>query len=443
MQVTKSEIFTTLFRGHIIYTTEKSGNIRLVSERDGALAVDQRGVILGCGRYSSLAKVFPDTNEVNFGDAIILPGFVDAHIHFPQMAVIGSWGESLLNWLDKYTYPEEQKFADPDYAKRWAHRFVRTLAANGTTTAGIFSSNHVEATDILITELCKTGLRAVVGKTSMDQNAPAALCRNADLERADQSFLIDKWHNKKDLISYALNPRFAISCSESLLGVLGELKQKNPDLFVQTHFAENHDEITAVKELFPKSKNYLSVYDQHGLLSPETLLGHGIHPAPEELELLNARKAAIVHCPSSNNFLGSGFCKLTELHKSGQNICLGTDIGGGTSFSMFAVMRESYYIQKQLGKSIRAEELLHLATHAGSRILNKNKLESSFAVGAQADFVVVKWRNNELLSQRLENTGNDSERLFATIVLGDNRIVSATYVAGKNVFDQDNKEQHS
>lgn len=441
--MTTSNTLTTLYCGHVIYTSGSPGNVQLITESNGALAVDAHGLVVGCGSYENLIKTFRGAAEVSFGDAMILPGFIDAHVHFPQMAVIGSWGESLLNWLDKFTYPEEQKYADRDYATRWAHRFIRTLAANGTTTAGIFSSNHVEATDILCAEICTKGLRAVVGKTSMDRNAPATLCRNADLDRIDQNFLIGKWHKKNRLISFAINPRFAISCTDSLLSALGELKQKHPDLFVQTHFAENQEEIAAVKSLFPKSKNYLSVYDQFGLLSPETLLGHGIHPTSVELELLTASGAALVHCPSSNNFLGSGLCKVSDLSKSGHNICLGTDIGGGTSFSMFAVMREAYYIQKQLGKSIGAEDLLHLATHAGSRILNKNKQPSCFANGAPADFVVVKWRNNELLSHRLESTANDNERLFATIILGDDRIISSTYVAGKNIYNQSNKEQWS
>jgi guanine deaminase len=270
----------------------------------------------------------------------------------------------------------------------------------------------------------------------MDQNAPSALCRGPELDEEDQKYLIQKWHRKSKYCSFAINPRFAISCSEKLMRSLGDLKEKFPDAFVQTHFAENLDEIAAVKALFPGEKNYLSVYDKFGLLSSDTLLGHGIHPNGDELELLAKRKAAIVHCPSSNNFLGSGFCKVPSLLNSKQRVCLGSDIGGGTSFSMFAAMREAYYIQKQSASYLTPSTLLHLATHAGSEILNRNSADSCFTPGLPADFFVVKWRNSELLSQRLENATNDNDRLFATIILGDDRIIDATYVGGKKVYNQ-------
>ena len=427
---------TSIYRGQLLFTKKTPTGAVLVSESDGALIVDQKGLIIAVGAYNELKPKHRGALEISFGDAFIMPGFVDGHLHFPQMAVIGSWGEKLLTWLDKYTYPEEQKFADASYASKWAHRFTEALLRNGTTTAGIFSSNHLEATDLLFSEADKRGLRAVIGKTSMDQNAPSPLCRGPELDREDQRFLIEKWHRKSKYCSFAINPRFAISCSEQLLSSLGDLKTKYPDAFVQTHFAENHEEIAAVKSLFPKDRNYLSVYDRFGLLSPETLLGHGIHPSPEELELLARKKTAIVHCPSSNNFLGSGFCKVHSLISSKQRVCLGSDIGGGTSFSMFASMREAYYIQKQSGSSLTPATLLQLATHSGSEILNRNTSDSCFSPGLPADFVVIKWRNSELLSQRLETTVTDDDRLFATIILGDDRIVDATFVGGRKVYTQ-------
>ncbi len=417
-------------------TKKTSAGVVLVSESNGALLVDENGLITDCGSFSEMIKKKTKAEVTSFGDSFIMPGFVDGHLHFPQMAIIGSWGEKLLNWLDKYTYPEEQKFADSSYAAKWAKRFIDTLLKNGTTSAGIFSSNHLEATDLLFSEADSRGLRAVIGKTSMDQNAPSALCRGPELDEEDQKYLIQKWHRKSKYCSFAINPRFAISCSEKLMRSLGDLKEKFPDAFVQTHFAENLDEIAAVKALFPGEKNYLSVYDKFGLLSSDTLLGHGIHPNGDELELLAKRKAAIVHCPSSNNFLGSGFCKVPSLLNSKQRVCLGSDIGGGTSFSMFAAMREAYYIQKQSASYLTPSTLLHLATHAGSEILNRNSADSCFTPGLPADFFVVKWRNSELLSQRLENATNDNDRLFATIILGDDRIIDATYVGGKKVYNQ-------
>ncbi len=426
----------TIYRGHLLFTKKTSSGADLISESDGALLVDDKGAIIAVGGYADLKPQNPNATEVSYGDAFIMPGFVDGHLHFPQMAIIGSWGEKLLNWLDKYTYPEEQKFADNSYAAKWANRFTNALLKNGTTTAGIFSSNHLEATDILFSEADRRGLRAVIGKTSMDQNAPSPLCRGPELDGNDQNFLIKKWHRTSKYCSFAINPRFAISCSEKLLRSLGDLKEKYPDAFVQTHFAENLDEIAAVKALFPKEKNYLSVYDKFGLLSADTLLGHGIHPTSEELDLLARKKTAIVHCPSSNNFLGSGFCKVPSLISTNQRVCLGSDIGGGTSFSMFASMREAYYIQKQSGSSLTPATLLHLATHSGSEILNRNTSDSCFIPGLPADFVVVKWRNSELLSQRLENAPTDNDRLFATIILGDDRIVNATYVGGRKVYNQ-------
>jgi len=426
----------SIYRGHLLFTKKNSGSAELISESNGGLVVDEQGGFVASGAYPYLKQTYPNSTEVSFGDSFLIPGFVDGHVHFPQMAIIGSWGEKLLNWLDKYTYPEEQKFADASYAAKWAHRFTSALLQNGTTTAGIFSSNHLEATDLLFSEADSRGLRAVIGKTSMDQNAPAALCRGPNLDECDQKFLIDKWHRKSNYCSFAINPRFAISCSRKLLQSLGDLKEKYPDIFVQTHFAENIDEIAAVNSLFPNERNYLSVYDKFGLLSAETLLGHGIHPSEEELELLSSKKAAIVHCPSSNNFLGSGFCKVPALIKANHRICLGSDIGGGTSFSMFAAMREAYYIQKQSGSTLTPATLLHLATHAGAEILNRSASEACFSSGQAADFLVVKWRNNQLLTQRLENTQTDTDRLFATIILGDDRIIEATIVGGKKVYSQ-------
>jgi guanine deaminase len=424
-----------IFRGHLFHTRSTgNGTAVLETDADGALAVDDKGVIVACGGWKDLRAVYPNAADVSFGDRFIFPGFVDAHVHFPQMGMIGSWGEKLLNWLDRYTYPEEEKFADPTYAGKWADRFVEAVLANGTTTAGVYSSNHVTATDLLFSAAESRGLRAAIGKTSMDRHAPASLCRDAQLDAQDQTWLFSKWHRKGRYTSCAINPRFAISCSDSLLRSLGDLKSTWPDLFVQTHFAETTDEIATVRSLFPGSKNYLSVYDQFGLLGPDTLLGHGIHPDRDELQLLTDRQSTIVHCPSSNNFLGSGFCNVPGLMQAGHRVCLGSDIGAGTSFSMLATMREAYYVQKQAGSTIRPEMLLHLATCAGSQSLNRLKADSCFAAGANADFVVLDWRRSNLLRQRLENTVSDHERLFATIVIGDDRIVDSTWVGGKPVW---------
>jgi len=426
----------SIYRGHLLFTKKTDSAPILVSQPDGAMLVDDQGLIVATGAYPELRQKNSEAKLISFKDSFIMPGFVDGHLHFPQMAIIGSWGEKLLNWLDKYTYPEEQKFADQSYAAKWANRFVEALLQNGTTSAGIFSSNHLEATDLLFSESDRRGLRAVIGKTSMDQNAPAPLCRGPEQDGEDQKYLINKWYKNSSSCSFAINPRFAISCSAKLLRSLGDLKERYPSSFVQTHFAENLDEIAAVKALFPGEKNYLSVYEKFGLLSADTLLGHGIHPTGEELELLARRRAAIVHCPSSNNFLGSGFCKVPTLIDTKQRVCLGSDIGGGTSFSMFASMREAYYIQKQSGSSLTPPALLHLATQSGSEILNRNNNESCFSPGLPADFVVVNWRNSKLLSQRLENAETDSDRLFATIILGDDRIVDSTYIGGKKVYSQ-------
>jgi guanine deaminase len=404
----------------------------------GAIAIGSDGRILQTGEYSSIFRAFPDAEIQDFGHCVIAPGFVDAHTHFPQLDMIGSYGETLLGWLNKYTFPEEAKFANQAVAQHAAERFVDALLANGTTTATIFSSSHRNATEALCAEVSRRGIRAVIGKSSMNRNASPELLVDLEQEIDDLQALFDRWHAYDDRIFCAITPRFAPSCTDELLIALGRLRLKYPGVYVQSHVSENPEEISLVRELFPKDRDYFGVYERFGLVGERCIYAHGIHLSESELGRIASTGTSLAHCPSSNLFLGSGLFRLADANDHGIDVALGTDVGAGTTFSMPRTMLDAYKVQKLQHHAVHPVELFYLATLGGAKALRMDKICGNFASGKAADVVVIDWQEGSLLSERMNRSSDPTELLFALATLADDRNIKKVFVQGQPVYERAN-----
>lgn len=420
-----------------IWSTQKTAEgHKLVAFKDAALLTNHDGRIVKITPVKDLSSssLHNQHQVVNHGDGIIVPGFVDPHLHCPQLDVIGSGGLPLLDWLNSYVFPAESKFSSREIARRGAQRLSRELRRNGVTTAAVFSSVHAIAADELFNEFDQAGLRLVSGKTSMDCGAPATLLQASESDLIEQESLIEKWHGRSNRLLYAITPRFALSCSPRMLRSLGDLRAKNPSCLVQTHISENIHEVAEVRRQWKDQADYLAVYEDYGLLSDKTLLAHGVYLSDMELTRIAKSKATVVHCPTSNSFLGSGLFSLRRSLNLGVRVCLASDIGGGTSLSPWQTMLESYKVQALQGDFVSAVDLFYRATLAGAEALGLDTICGSLDVGKSADFVVLQPKANQLLAERLDTTKTAEERLFALMTFGDDRIVSSTYVSGVAVF---------
>ncbi len=366
---------------------------------------------------------------------LITPGFFDTHLHAPQLEMIGSYGGHLLEWLNRYTFPTEAKFSDPAHATIIARALFSELLRNGTLCALIFSTIHNEATDIFFAEAERRGFRAIIGKTMMDRNAPDALIENAHISYDGSRALLTKWHNR-GLLRYAITPRFAPTSTPELLQLAGALKREFPDAYVHTHISENRNEVTWVHELFPEAE-YADVYERYGLLGERTVLAHGVHLNPEELDLLSRRKTRIAHCPNSNLFLGSGLFRLHHVLESGVIVGLGTDIGAGTTPSMFTAMSDAYKVQQVQGVSLNPVELWYLGTLGGARALSLDHETGSLEAGKSADFLIIDLAGKPLIAMRSEGATSIEDLLASLIFLGDDRVVEQAWIAGREVWRRD------
>lgn len=403
-----------------------------VSHDDGYLAVE-RDRIVGVGSWESHP---PCDDIVDLGrDALLTPGFIDTHLHAPQIEMIGSYGGHLLEWLNRYTFPTEAKFADPEHASRVARAFFDELLRNGTLCALIFSTIHYEATDIFFAEAERRGFRGIIGKTMMDRHAPDDLLENAR-ESYDQSrALLQKWH-KKGLLHYAITPRFAPTSTPELLERAGDLKREFPDAYVHTHISENQNEVAWVQQLFAFPE-YADVYDHYNLLDEKSVLAHGIWLTEEELDLLSRRGSRISHCPNSNLFLGSGLFKLHHVLEAGVIVGLGSDIGAGTTPSMLNAMADAYKVQSVQHVSLSPFHLWYLATLGGARALSLDSEIGSLEVGKSADFLVLDLHATPLLSMRSARASSIEDLLAGLIFMGDDRLVKEAWIAGRLVRSRD------
>lgn len=397
---------------------------------DGVLIVTA-GRIAAAGDYTELAARIPAEAEiVDHRGKLIVPGFIDTHVHYPQTDMIASPSPGLLHWLETYTFPEERRFADPDYARGVAGFFTEELLRNGTTSAVVWSTVHKTSAEALFAESEARNLRMVTGKVMMDRNCPEFLRDTAESGAQDSADLLSRWHNKGRL-GYAITPRFAPTSTEAQLAACGELARAYPDAFIQTHVAENRDEVKWVAELFPDARSYLDVYDRYGLLRPGAMYGHAIYLDQDDRRRLADSGAAVAHCPTSNLFLGSGFYDFHQSDANRLNVTLATDVGGGTSFSMFRTMNAAHKVARMGGYYLTALRMFYLATRAAAEALGWTDRVGSFNEGCEADFIVLDPKATPLIARRSNRSETLEEELFAFAMLGDDRVIDSVYVMGE------------
>lgn len=397
---------------------------------DGVLIVTA-GRIAAAGDYTELAARIPaDAEIVDHRGKLILPGFIDTHVHYPQTDMIASPSPGLLHWLETYTFPEERRFADPDYARGVAGFFTEELLRNGTTSAVVWSTVHKASAEALFAESEARNLRMVTGKVMMDRNCPEFLRDTAESGAQDAADLMSRWH-KKGRLGYAITPRFAPTSTEAQLAACGELARAYPDAFIQTHVAENRDEVKWVTELFPDARSYLDVYDRYGLLRPGAMYGHAIYLDQDDRRRLADSGAAVAHCPTSNLFLGSGFYDFHQSDANRLNVTLATDVGGGTSFSMFRTMNAAHKVARMGGYYLTALRMFYLATRAAAEALGWTDRVGSFSEGCEADFIVLDPKATPLIARRSNRSETLEEELFAFAMLGDDRMIDSVYVMGE------------
>ena len=394
---------------------------------DGAIIV-QDGKIVAVGDHADLAR--PDLPETDHRPHLILPGFIDPHIHFPQLQVIASWGAQLLDWLNTYTFPEEARFADPDHATRMAGLFLDQLTAHGTTTAVAFCSSHKTSAEALFSAAHDRDMAMVAGKVMMDRNAPDAVLDTAQQGYDDTKALIRDWHGKGRQ-RYAITPRFAITSTPEQLAMTGQLAAQHPDCHVQTHLSENRDEIDFTLSLYPQARDYLDIYEQHGLLSDRLLLGHSIHLHPREIARMAETGSRAIFCPTSNLFLGSGLFDEAGLRDAGIVSGIATDVGGGTSYSMLQTLNEGYKILQMRGQKLHPLSAFHWATRGNAMALGMEDSIGTLRPGSDADLVVLDARATPAMDLRMERAQTLAEELFILQIMGDDRAVAQTYVAGR------------
>lgn len=402
-------------------------------------------VVMADGRITDFgpsARILPSlpagTTVQEVGrDALISAGFIDTHVHFPQTPMIASYGEQLLDWLNKYTFPAELKFADPDYARGVARLFLRENLRNGITTSCVYCTVHPHSVDALFEEAERLGMRLAAGKVLMDCNAPDGLRDTAQSGYDESAALIAKWHGRGRLL-YAITPRFAGTSSRGQLAAAGTLWRDHADCLMQTHIAETRDEVAWIRELFPDHAHYLDVYDRHGLCGPRAVFGHGIWLGEDELQRLHDADAAIAHCPTSNLFLGSGLFDLDKTIRADRpiRVGLGTDVGAGTSFSILATLNEAYKVAQLNRQPLSAGHAFYLATRGSARALHLEDRIGSIAPGMEADLVVLDMRSTPLIDFRMDHARAFAEQLFVQMVLGDDRAVRETWVAGRRVHQR-------
>lgn len=403
----------------------------LVHDTDAAIVIEE-GLIAEVGNAGSVLPRHPNAS-VTRTSHLIAPGFVDAHVHYPQIGVIASWGADLIDWLNGYTFPEETRFGDADHAGRTAGAYFDEQLRNGVTTAASFCTIHPASVDAYFSEAARRGLRAIGGKVMMDRNAPDGLRDTVQSGFDDSKKLIERWHGV-GRCTYAVTPRFAPTSTPEQLEAAGTLWAEHSGCLMQTHLSEQHREIDWVRRLFSGHADYLSVYERFGLVGKGAVFGHAIHLTDRERGALRAHGASIAHCPTSNQFLGSGECAVKALIADGMHVGLATDTGGGTSFSMFDTMKSAYEVAQRRGDTLTPEQLWWLATVGAAEALQLSDCIGNIAPGLEADMILIDRSATPLLASRTRRATSVSEVLFALIVLADDRAIDHVFSAGQSVF---------
>ncbi|MCY4152815.1 MAG: guanine deaminase [Aestuariivita sp.] len=383
------------------------------------------------GALADLQREFPAARVEHYQNCLITAGFVDSHVHYPQTAIIASWGKRLLDWLNSYTFPEEARFGDYSYAREIAERYFDLVLTNGTTTVCSFGTIHPESINAFFEAAQARNLRVAAGKTCMDRNAPHNLRDTAQTAYDESKKLLEAWHNL-DRCCYVISPRFSPTSTSEQLLALGALWAEFPDCLMQTHLAEQHDEVAWVNKLFPECRDYLETYEAHGLLGPNGLYGHAIHLEARERDRLKEVGAALVHCPTSNTFIGSGLFPLSDLVQLGLRIGLATDTGGGSSFSMLRTMAAAYEIGQLQGVAIHPIQLLWLATIGSASAMRLEDKIGNIQEGFEADLVALDLASTGAIEQRSKRAENLWEAVFPTIMMGDDRAIAQVWIAGEH-----------
>ena len=403
---------------------------------EDGLLISENGKITWFGSWLEGQTQLTDNIQVNhYPEQLIVPGFIDTHIHFPQTEMVGAYGEQLLEWLNTYTFPTEMQFADKSYADKIAQFFVNELLRNGTTTALVFCTVHPQSVDALFEAAEQLQMRLIAGKVMMDRHAPEALTDTAQSAYDDSKALIEKWHGKGRNL-YAITPRFALTSTPEQLQKAGQLKAEYPDVYVHTHLSENKNEIAWVKELYPEQNGYLDVYHHYGLTGQRSVFAHCVHLEDHEWDCMHDTNSAIAFCPTSNLFLGSGLFPLNKTWEKQVKVGLGTDIGAGTSFCHLQTLNEAYKVQQLQGDKLSAFESLYHATIGGAKALDLDDKLGNFNIGKEADFIVLNLKATALQQLRQERTKNIEDALFALFTMGDDRNIHATYIYGNKVYEQ-------
>jgi guanine deaminase len=420
---------TRVIRGQTVSFGADPSEIR--HEAKGAIAIGDDGTILWAGPAPLLPQGFRQAPVDDHGDCLVMPGFVDAHIHFPQCRMLAAPGKDLLDWLSRFTFPEESRYGDAAYAARMAQHFLDRLAAHGTTSAMAFCSVHKVCAETLFAAAEAQGMALVTGKTMMDRNAIPAVQDDPETGARESEELYRAWHGRGRL-RYAVTPRFAITSSEAQLRLSGDLLASLDGALMQTHLSESPGEIAFVRELFPDALDYTDVYDRFGLLGPRSFFAHGIHLSERECARLSETGSTVLHCPTSNNFLGSGLMRMAYLRDARRPVHVGlaTDVGGGTSYSMLTTLGETYKVQMLTGYKPSAAHLFRMATRGNAERLGLANT-GAIEVGYHADLVVLDPCATPVLASRHELSASLEDVLFALMILGDDRAVRATYVAGR------------
>lgn len=396
---------------------------------DGAILVSE-GKILSSGDYATIAAQAQNAEVVDHRPHLLMPGFIDTHLHFPQVQVVASWGSQLLDWLNNYTFPEETRFADAGHSAEMAGHFYDLLTSHGTTTAVAYCSVHSASAEAYFEEAARRNMCMIGGKVMMDRNAPDGLRDTPQSGYDDSKALIEKWHGK-GRAHYAITPRFAITSTPQQLEMAGALVAEHPDCFVQTHLSENHDEIAFTRELYPDAPDYLGVYESYGLLTPKMLLGHSIHLTPREIDVLAETRAKPVFCPTSNFFLGSGLFDDAGLRERDITNAIATDIGAGTSYSMLQTLNEGYKVLQLQNQKLHPLRAFDWITRGNAEALGLVDRIGTLAAGSDADIVVLNARATPAMDLRMKRVESLSEELFILQILGDDRAIDAVYVAGE------------
>ncbi|QQA44359.1 guanine deaminase [Pelagovum pacificum] len=400
-------------------------------ERRGGVLI-RDGLIADVGPGDALRAANPEVAVTDYGDALITAGFVDAHMHYPQTGMIASWGKRLIDWLNSYTFPEEMRLGDPAYAAETAATTLDLALAHGTTSLCSFCTIHSHSVDAFFGAAEARGMRTIAGRTAMDRNAPDGLRDDAQSAYDESAALLAKWHGRGRAV-YAITPRFSPTSTREQLEALGALWAEHPDALMQTHLSEQVDEVAWVRELYPEARDYLDTYEQTGLLGERGLYGHAIHLEPREIDRLADVGAAVVHCPTSNTFIGSGLFDMAGLKARGISVGLATDTGGGSSFSMLRTMAAAYEIGQLRGAALHPAQLMWLATEGSAKALHLEGVIGHLGAGAEADLAVIDLASTPAIAQRAARAEAFWELLFPTIMMGDDRAIRAVWVNGAEV----------